>query len=129
MPTPNSTYINRYIQEGENASLSIGNFTESMLLSNADKTHIIRVPFDDFFIKHMDEFNVAIQLYQIPDTMFYKPKLLSLELYGTTELWSGILRLNKMKNITEFHKPVIMVWEPTTLKELIDVFFKREGKR
>ena len=86
MPTPNSTYINRYIQEGENASLSIGNFTESVLLSNADKTHIIRVPFDDFFIKHMDEFNVAIQLYQIPDTMFYKPKLLSLELYGTTEL-------------------------------------------
>lgn len=129
MPTPNSTYINRYIQEGENASLSIGNFTESVLLSNADKTHIIRVPFDDFFIKHMDEFNVAIQLYQIPDTMFYKPKLLSLELYGTTELWSGILRLNKMKNITEFHKPVIMVWEPATLKELIDVFFKREGKR
>lgn len=129
MPTPNSTYINQYIQEGENASLSIGNFTESLLLSNADKTHIIRVPFDDFFIKHMDEFNVAIQLYQIPDTMFYKPKLLSLELYGTTELWSGILRLNKMKNITEFHKPVIMVWEPTTLKELIDVFFKREGKR
>lgn len=129
MPTPNSTYINRYIQEGENASLSIGNFTESVLLANADKTHIIRVPFDDFFIKHMDEFNVAIQLYQIPDTMFYKPKLLSLELYGTTELWSGILRLNKMKNITEFHKPVIMVWEPATLKELIDVFFKREGKR
>lgn len=129
MPTPNSTYINRYIQEGENASLSLGNFTESLLLSNADKTHIIRVPFDDFFIKHMDEFNVAIQLYQIPDTMFYKPKLLSLELYGTTELWSGILRLNKMKNITEFHKPVIMVWEPRTLKELIDVFFKREGKR
>ena len=80
-------------------------------------------------IEHMNEFNEAVQIYQIPETMFYKPKLLSAELYGTTELWLAILRLNGMKNITEFHKPVIQIWEPGTLKQLIDVFFKREGIR
>lgn len=129
MAVANTTYINQYIQDGENASLSLANFMDSILISTQDKRHIFRIPFNDFFIEHMSEFNSAIQIYSIPETMFYKPKLLSMELYGTTELWIALLRLNGMKNITEFHKPVIMVWEPSTLKELIDVFFKREGKR
>lgn len=129
MAIANSTYINRYIQDGNNASLSLGNFIESILISNQYKSHIFRMPINDIFIEHMNEFNEAVQIYQIPETMFYKPKLLSAELYGTTELWLAILRLNGMKNITEFHKPVIQIWEPGTLKQLIDVFFKREGIR
>ena len=60
--------------------------------------------------------------------MFYKPKMLSYELYGTTELWLAILRANNMKNISEFHYPIIKVYQPDRLKELIKVFFKREDK-
>ena len=60
--------------------------------------------------------------------MFYKPKMVSMELYGTTELWLSLLRVNEMTNITEFHQPLIKVYNPDQVKELITIFFKREGK-
>ena len=125
---PNHTYIDRYIRDGQNDSYSLSNFYESVLIANQDKDHIIRVPIGDFFIEHMSDFEHAIQIYNIPQTMFYKPKTLSMEIYGTTELWLAILRVNGMKNISEFHKSVILVWNPNTLRELIDVFFKRKNK-
>ena len=127
MSLHNATYINQLIQDGNNDSLGIQNFYSSTLLANQAKDHIIRIPIGDFFVQHMDEFRDIIQIYNIPETMFYRPKMLSLEVYGTTELWLAILRLNKMRNVTEFHKPVILLWNADSIKELINVFFKREA--
>lgn len=127
MSLHNATYINQFIQDGNNDSLGIQNFFTSTLLANQTKDHIIRIPIGDFFVQHMDEFRDIIQIYNIPETMFYRPKMLSLEVYGTTELWLAILRLNKMRNVTEFHKPVILLWNADSIKELINVFFKREA--
>lgn len=127
MKMPNATYIDQYIADGQNETIALHNFFDTVLIANQEKDHIIRVPIGDFFIDHMDDFSGIIQLYNIPETMFYKPKMLSLEVYGTVELWLAILRLNGMKNITEFHKSVILLWQPDGLKELINVFFKRAG--
>ena len=63
-------------------------------------------------MKYQDELSKAIQLYNIPEAMYYNPKMLSLTLYGTTELWLGLLRVNNMKNVTEFHKPFIKIYNP-----------------
>lgn len=125
---PDITYLENYIIDGQNETLSLKNFYDTVLVSNGDKNHIIRIPIDDFFLKYRDELDPYIQLYSCPQEMFYKPKALSLSMYGTTELWLAILRLNNMKNITEFHKPYIKMYQPEAIKEIIKIFFKREGK-
>lgn len=124
-----TTYIDQYINDGKRETISLNNLYDTILIGDADDdTKIFRIPTNDFFLKHRKELESSLIFYSIPETMFYKPKLLSLELYGTTELWLALLRANNMKNVTEFHYPYIKVYDPDRLKELIKIFFKREGK-
>ena len=127
MALPNITYTKSYISDGQNASLSLKNFYETLLVGDINnENYYYRIPISDFFIKYRDELATCIEYYALPQRMFYQPKTLSYELYGTTELWLALLRVNEMRNITEFHQPIIKVYNPTTIKELINIFFKRE---
>ena len=125
---PDITYLDQFIADGQNETLSLKNFYDTTLVSNSDKDHIMRIPIDDFFLKHRSDLDPYVQVYKCPQEMFYKPKALSLTTYGTTELWLAILRINNMRNITEFHKPYILMYQPEAVKEIIKIFFKREGK-
>lgn len=124
---PNTTFMDEYIQDGYKAVLSLNHFSETILVGNEDnRNHIYRTTINDFFIKYRRELSEIVELYALPETMFYKPKSLSLELYGTTELWLALLRVNEMKNVTEFHLPIIKIYNADGLMELINIFFKRE---
>lgn len=129
MALPNTTYIDAFINDGQQSVLALKNFYDTMLVAkNESLDHIYRIPMADFFIRYRNELSGIVQYYGMSDTMFYKPKMVSLDLYGTTELWLSLLRLNEMQNITEFHMPIIKVYDPGSIKELINIFFKREGK-
>lgn len=129
MTTNGMTYINEFIADGQKASLSLKNFYDTILVGDVhNPDHIYRTPIGDFFTKYREQLITTIQWYNLPQIMFYKPKMVSLELYGTTELWLSLLRVNEMTNITEFHQPMIKVYNPDQVKELITIFFKREGK-
>ena len=129
MSTLEETYIDSFIAAGQQSMLSLKNFYDTMLTADIDNpTAISRVPIGDFFIKHKDQLSSAIQYYSVAERYFYQPKTLSLELYGTTELWLSLLRVNNMRNVTEFHLPIISIYNPTDLKELINIIFKREHK-
>lgn len=124
---PDITYIDTYIKDGKKAILSLNNFYETLKIEDInDSNHVFRIPWKDFFLKHRKELDEITQLYTIPETSFYKPKMVSLELYGTTELWLALLRVNNMKNISEFHYSIIKVYNPSSLMEIINIFFKRE---
>ena len=122
---PNITYIDSFIVDGKNDVLSLKNFYDTILIK-PKKDHIIRIPYQDFFTKYKNELEDCIQLYTISESFYYKPKLLSLKLYNTTELWLGLLRVNNMRNISEFHYPIIKIYNPDNILELINIFFKRE---
>lgn len=128
MALPDITYINKYISDGKKETISLKNFYETILVGDVDNPeHIFRVPISDFFVKYRRELDSIIQYYSVSQSLFYKPKSVSYELYGTTELWLSLLRLNNMRNITEFHQPIIKIYNANSLKELIDIFFKRAG--
>lgn len=128
MGLPNTTYMDAFINDGNRETISLNNLYETKLITNADNpSHIYRVPWDDFFIKYRKQLNQIVALYSVPQDRLYKPKMVSYELYGTTELWLGLLRLNNMRNISEFSLPIIKIYSPYQVKELIDIFFKREG--
>ena len=124
----NLTYIDQYINDGQKETIKLPNLYDTILISNPDKTHIFRVPTSDFFIKHREELYDATIYITVPERAFYKPKVISLQYYGTTELWVSLLRVNGMKTVMDFHLPVIKIYEPNRLKDLIDIFFKREKK-
>lgn len=129
MTTKGMTYVNEFIADGQKASLSLKNFYDTILVGDVhNPDHMYRIPIGDFFTKYREQLITTIQWYNLPQIMFYKPKMVSMELYGTTELWLSLLRVNEMTNITEFHQPLIKVYNPDQVKELITIFFKREGK-
>lgn len=125
---PDITYIDQYIEDGNRAIVSLQNLYDSKKIETAEKDHIFKVPWNDFFLKYRKELDDITEWQSIPESNFYKPKMVSLELYGTTELWVGLLRVNNMKNVSEFHYPIIKVYTPQFLMELINIYFKREKK-
>ena len=129
MSTPNITYIDSYINDGQSATINLKKIYDTILVTDVNnRSDIYRIPFSDMFLKYKEQFSDSIQNYALPEFYFYKPKLLSYEIYGTTELWLALLRVNGMRNITEFNKSIIKVYTPDKLIELLQIFFKREGK-
>lgn len=126
---PDITFVSQYINDGNNAVISLRNLYDTVYVTDEDGKKLFKVPWDDFFIKYHDQLKNTVQYHSVPQSLFYKPKMMSLELYGTTELWLALLRLNGMRNVTEFHVPVIQIYNPSGLFELINIFFKREGKK
>lgn len=127
---PDSTYTSKFIADGQKATLSGRKFLNTMLVTSESRPdHIYRTSFGDFFLRHWQEIKVTTQFYPMPEELFYQPKTLSLMLYGTTEMWLALLRANGMKNVTEFHMPIILIYNPSEIKQLIDIFFKREGRK
>jgi len=123
-------YLDTFISEGNKATVSLHNLYDTQLIMDANNpTHIYRTPFDDFFLKHHNELQSIEKYVQLDQHYYYKPKSVSDILYGTTELWLALLRCNNMKTIPEFCKPIIKIYKPQELADLIRVFFRREDKR
>jgi hypothetical protein len=126
---PNKTDLSMYISDGQSALINLKKMYDTILVTNNNsRDSIYRIPYNDIFLKYQKEFDDAAQYYVLPNLYMYKPKSVSLELYGTTELWLALLRLNKMRNITEFKGNIIKVYQPDKVHELIQIFFKREQK-
>lgn len=123
---PDITYIDQYISDGKKAIVSLEHLYDTKKVESLSHNHVFRVPWNDFFLKYRNELNEITEWKSIPESNFYKPKMVSYELYGTTELWIGLLRVNNMKNVSEFHFPLIKVYNYQDLMELINIYFKRE---
>ena len=122
----NITYVDSFINDGKREYVSLRNLYDTMLVQDDD--NVFKIAINDFFLKYKLELEDALEFYALPEGLFYKPKLLSLQKYGTTELWLALLRANNMKNITEFHLPIIRIYNPDRLNEIMRVIFKREKK-
>lgn len=57
----------------------------------------------------------------------YKPKMLSNDLYDTTELWSALLELNNMTSVLDFQTENILVFDPDEMKEMLNEAMILEG--
>lgn len=84
----------------------------------------IKVPFSSLTNKYRDFLSKIIIEVDFDDrtTAYYKykPKRLSEDLYGTTELWSDLLILNNYISITEFIPTRVKAYDPTLLKEYLN---------
>ena len=58
----------------------------------------------------------------------YNPHLLAYVLYGTTDLWFLLLRINNMTRVTQFDKKKIKIIHPDDMKLINDIFIIREER-
>lgn len=113
--------IQELIESVNDMEISYRNLHTTVNIKN--KNEIIKIPYKSITREYLPFFNKTIISLPVSDsdiyTYRYKPKKLSLDLYGTTELWSALLEINNMYSITDFtlEKP-IKVFEP---KEFINL--------
>ena len=123
------TYSDKLIKTMNKNSIRIDNFHNSLLVSSNPNLHVFKIPLDDLFIKYRNHLLLTVTSKALSREEFFRPKLVSYNLYGTTEYWLALLRLNLMKNVTEFCLPQILVFSPNSFIKLIDLILQQEGRQ
>lgn len=84
----------------------------------------IQFPFSSLINKYKDflheiiiEFELSLEEQEI---YMFNPKMLSEDLYGTTELWDVLLILNNMTSVIEFKPTKVKVYDHNRFKRYIN---------
>lgn len=115
--------IGEEISAGKNIDMSHGNMQFKV------KTNDIITPYETLFTRYhnvMKDYIITRTLSDEDYSKYYQqPKLLSYDLYGTPELWSGLLYINNMVSVTNFTKRTIKVFTIgilDALQEIITIY-------
>lgn len=112
--TPHETYnLIDFITEGVDSEISVA--TTSYLL-NINDTIITTSSIFDSYIDFIMPNTVLISLTDEEYEKYkFDPKLLSLELYGTMELWFLLLKINRCSSLFEFKSKLVRIIHPNEL--------------
>ena len=113
--------IKEYIKSYNNEEIVISAFFLAQVFSLENARKII-VDFNNLIIKYMPELKdskVKVTLSNEEYAKYkYNPKLLSYDLYGTTELWFLILEANELHSITQFDSKTIYLFRTDIIEKL-----------
>lgn len=96
----------------------------------ADITNPILYPEHNVIYDYEEEFKALSQYITMTDSEYlkyrYKPKLLSYDLYGSTELYFTILYLNGMYSIKDFNRRNIKLIKKSSMIKLLEAIYNAE---
>lgn len=115
--------IQELIDSVKDMEISYRNLHTNVYLRN-DGT-VIKIPYKSITREYLNYFKPAVVEAELTDAEIamykFKPKKLSYDLYGTTELWSVLLELNNLYSIIDFNLETrIKVFEPKTFLKLLN---------
>ena len=114
--------IQELIDSVNDMEISYRNLHTNVYIKNKDDT--IKIPYKSIIMEYLPYFKSSVvELKLSPEEVSkyrFKPKKLSYDLYGTTELWSALLELNQLYSIIEFNKEVYKVFEPKEFMTLLN---------
>lgn len=91
----------------------------------------IEIPFSSLTNKYREFLKSIIISIELDDAFMlkyrFKPKMISEELYGTTEFWNDILILNNCFRTCDFQPRVLKVYDQKKLKSYINQILILEG--
>lgn len=112
------------IDNVEELDISYRNLHEDMIINDPDKDYSIRVPFSSLITKYRHYLYDIIVTRELDNNEISKykfnPKALSLDLYGTPELWDTLLFLNDCKSKIDFNPEIVSYYDPMRLKSYIN---------
>ena len=121
--------ISELINSIEDKELSYRNLHTNvyirMAYNDREDTPIVSVPYQSILRTYLPYFTDAIvksAFTPLEKTTYrFSPKKLSLDLYGTTELWSAILDVNSIVSVSQFNlESPIKVYEPKKFFEILN---------
>jgi hypothetical protein len=122
--------ITDLINSVDNMEISYRNLHTNAVIQNGDEA--IKVPYGSVVRNYLPYFESTLVEAQFTTAEVYKykfkPKRLSLDLYGTTELWSALLEVNYMYSVIDFNlEKTIKVFEPKRFLKLLNEVLILEG--
>jgi hypothetical protein len=119
------------ISEAKKLEISYRVLHPSAILKDEYSSRNIEIPFSSLTNKYRDFLNKIVKTIELDDKLIaryrYRPKMVSYDLYETTELWNDILILNHCFSTYEFQPKKISVYDPSSLKEYINEILILEG--
>ena len=122
--------IQELIDSVEDMEISYRKLHTGIHIKNKDE--IIKVPYQSIvrtYLPYFKDMIVTAELTPEEISLYkFKPKKLSYDLYGTTELWADLLKLNGCVSIAEFEPDFIRVYDPNTFKEYLNEIMIADSK-
>ena len=126
------TYINKSIEDSRDADFKASNLYFTAAIEDKASGDVIRVPYSSITQKYADILSQYVRIVGYTESQFkkyqYKPKLLSQDIYGTTELWASLLQLNGMVSVLEFNRPYLKVYDPNVILDVLNELLIIEGR-
>ena len=114
--------IQELIDSVNDMEISYRNLHTNVYIKNKDD--VIKIPYKSIIREYLPYLQSSVvELKLSPEEVSkyrFKPKKLSYDLYGTTELLSSLLDLNRLYSIIEFNKEVYKVFEPKEFMTLLN---------
>lgn len=123
--------IKQVIEDGKTAPFSANTLHFKKIITNtsSDNFIILMNPIFDKYYEllknYISEVNLTDEEY---NKYIYKPKLLSLDIYGTTELYFLLLKINNMTSIIDFNKQNIKVFKKEIMTILNEIMIHEEDE-
>lgn len=125
MQTTNITTIEEFVNFDKHDTITYFNMSLLEQLSNETWITIMNVIND-----YMEEIkNVAVKVtlsWEEQRKYLYKPKLLSYDVYGSTELFFVILLINDMADVKEFSNPSFKMLKKDHMNRLLSYIYNAE---
>ena len=119
------------IEQIENMEISYRVLHPELTVHNNETNQDVEIPFSSLLNKYRDYLSNIIVTIILDDEAQakyrFKPKLISNELYGTTELWDTILILNSGARVCDFQPVRLKLYDPAELKKYINTILIIEG--
>ena len=126
------TYISKSIEDSRDADFMASNLYFTATIEDKSSGDVIRVPYLSLTQKYADVLSQYVTIARYTEVQFnkyqYRPKLLSQDIYGTTELWASLLQLNGMISVLEFNKPYVKIYDPNVILDVLNELLIIEGR-
>lgn len=124
MATKIPATIPEQVEEAKALDISYRTLHPGAVIIDGQTGRNVQIPFSSLINKYKDflhEIIIEIPLSEKEQEIYmFKPKMLSEDLYGTTELWDTILLLNNVISVTEFKPIKPKVYDHNKLKKYIN---------
>lgn len=125
----NTSTIEEFVEMGACDEITYKNF--SILAKFIGESSTVEYAQDNIIYDYMDELLEKAITYEFSDDEYlkyrYKPKLLSYDIYDTTELFFIILAINGMCSVKDFNKRKIKILYKSDMFDLLNQIYNAES--
>lgn len=116
--------VTEQVDQAKDLEISYRNLHPSATIDDINNDRDVIFPYSSIISKYRNflyEIIIEVTLTEAEQLYYlYKPKLLSEDIYGTTELWDSILILNNFVSVSEFKPKVLKVYDPDRFKNYLN---------